>query len=118
MTDMKPAMLSALAHLPACCALSFAEEEMALPIIVIGDELRRVHARADGQDYLEEYVANVDVYAAATEELESLCQDADAALSALGLMRQAAYDLYDDQAWAYRKHMRYRALIQGDTIYQ
>jgi len=118
MTDLKPAMLSALAHLPACCALSFAKEEMALPIIVIGDEMNRVYARADGQDYQQEYVASVDVYAADTEKLESLCQDADAALAALGFRRLAAQDFYDDQAWAWRKHMRYRALIQGDTIYQ
>ena len=118
MTDLKPAMLSALAHLPACCALSFAREEMALPIIVIGDESSRVYARADGRDYLEEYVADVDVYAGEAAEMEGLCREADAALSALGLQRIAAQDLFDDQAWAYRKRMRYRALIRGDTIYQ
>ena len=118
MTDVKPAMLAALSHLPACTALSFAREEKSLPIIVIGDESGRTFAQADGQEYLAEYVAAVDIYAADQGELEGLFRETDSALSALGLRRTGCQDLYDEQAYAYRKRLRYRALLQGDLIYQ
>ena len=118
MTDLKAAMLEAVAHLPACVRLAFEKEEIALPVIVIGDEECRVFARADGRDYLDEYIAAVDVYAADPKELDALCREADAALSALGMKRMACQDLYDEQAYACRKHMRYRALLQGERIYQ
>ena len=52
MIDLKPALLSALADLPACADVSFAREEFSLPIIVIGDEDGRVCAQADGAPYL------------------------------------------------------------------
>lgn len=118
MIDLKPAMLEALAHLPACTACSFDREEKPLPIIVIGDESHRVFARADGLDYLDEYLCGVDVYAESQEKLEEICREADAALSQLGLKRQACQDLYDEGAYAFRKHMRYRALVRGELIYQ
>ncbi|MBE5787973.1 MAG: DUF3168 domain-containing protein, partial [Clostridiales bacterium] len=95
-----------------------AREENPLPLIVIGDESCRVFARADGQDYLDEYIETVDIFAAGLKELDSLCRAADAALSALGMKRMACQDLYDEQAYAYRKHMRYRALLQGERTYQ
>lgn len=116
--NMKKAILQTLSHLPACTAAAFAGEEMQLPILVIADDMSRVHAQADGQPYLLEYVAAVDVYAADSAQLEGLCSQADQALSALGMRRIANQDLFDQQAWAYRKHMRYRALLQGDWIYQ
>ena len=42
----------------------------------------------------------------------------DAALTALGLRRVFAQDLYDDIAYAWRKSMRYRCVMQGDRLYQ
>ncbi len=118
MIDLKPAMLSALSALPACTALAFAREDPSLPIIVIGDESGRVAAQADGEPYLEEYTAAVNVYAADASTLESLTRQADAALTALGLRRVHQQDFFDDTAWACRKYLRYRALLQGGTIYQ
>ena len=115
---LKPAMLSALAALPACTRRAFALEEFPLPIIVIGDEAGAVYAQADGRPYLEEYVAAVDVYAADPDSLEALARQADAALTALGLRRIHQQDLFDEKAYAYRKLLRYRALLKGDTIYQ
>ena len=118
MTDLKPAMLSALSALPACTALAFAREEFPLPIIVIADESGRVAAQADGAPYLEEYTASVNVYAADPASLESLAGQADAALTALGLRRTHQQDFFDETACAWRKLLRYRCLIQGSTIYQ
>lgn len=118
MNNLKEAMLQALAQLPACTAVSFARKEMQLPILVIGEEENRVHAQADGREYLSEYIGAVDAYAADPDQLQQLCNQADEALSALGMQRIACRDAFDQQAWAYRKHMRYRALLQGDWIYQ
>ena len=118
MIDLKPAMLSALADLPACTAVTFAHEEFPLPIIVIGDDAGAVYAQADGAPYLEEYLAQVNIYAADPASLETLFQQADAALAALGLRRTHQQDLFDENAYAYRKLLRYRALLQGETIYQ
>ena len=118
MIDLKPAMLTALAHLPACTALAFSHEEFPLPIIVIGDESGRVSAQADAAPYLEEYVAAVNIYAADPASLETLTSQTDAALTALGLRRGHQQDFFDEKAYAYRKYLRYRALLRGDTIYQ
>ena len=85
---------------------------------MIGDDAGRVAAQADSQPYLEEYTAQVDVYAADPASLETLTHQADAALTALGLRRTHQQDFVDDKAYAYRKLLRYRALLQGDTIYQ
>ena len=118
MIDLKPAMLSALSDLPACTALAFAHEEFPLPIIVIGDDAGRVAAQADSAPYLEEYTAQVNIYAASPASLEALTRQTDAALTALGLRRTHQQDLFDEKACAYRKLLCYRALLQGDTIYQ
>lgn len=118
MIDLKPAMLSALAHLPACTTAVFPREEIPLPFITIADESGQVEAQADGEIYLEEYIAAVDVYAREREEMEALAQRADAALSHLGMRRIWQQDLYDEDAYAFRKRLRYRAILQGDTIYQ
>lgn len=118
MIDMKSAMLLSLSHLPACTAAAFAREEMPLPIITLADAGGGVIAQADGESYLEEYIADVDVYAASRENLEDLFLQADQALSQMGLRRIALQDFYDEIAYAWRKHLRYRCLLQGDTIYQ
>ena len=118
MIDLKPALLSAPADLPVCADVSFAREEFSLPIIVIGDEDGRVYAQADGAPYLEEAVFSVNIYAASPQALEALARQADAALAALGLRRAFQQDLFDETACAYRKYLRYRALLKGDTIYQ
>ena len=118
MIDLKPTLLGALSALPACTASAFAREEMPLPIITVSDESGGVAAQVDGNAYLEEYLFAVNVYAADPEALSALASQADGALSALGLRRVFQQDLYDERAYAWRKYLRYRALLQGDTIYQ
>ena len=118
MTDMKSAMLLALKNLPACTAAAFAREEMPLPIITVSDDAGRVLSQADGESYLEEYIAAVDIYAPSQEELEILTHQTNQALSQLGLRRIAQQDFYDEIAYAWRKHLRYRCVLQGDIIYQ
>ena len=107
MTDLKPALLDALKDVPAACATAFARQDPALPLIVAGDYQHRVLAQADGEPYQTEYIAAVDVSAAARDEME-----------ALGLRRVFAQDLYDEIAYAWRKSMRYRCVMQGDRLYQ
>ena len=118
MTDLKPTLLSVLANLPACTRAAFALEEPEMPILVVGDYGGRVIAQADGCAYQEEYVVAVDVYAADQETLESLCRQADAALEAAGLRRVYQTDFYDETAYAWRKGLRYRAVLQGGKLYQ
>ena len=45
------------------------------------------------------------------------CQ-ADECLAALGLRRIFQQDFFDEQAYAWRKLLRYRCLVQGENIYQ
>ena len=118
MTDLKPTMLSALSGLPACTRAAFARAEMEMPIVVIGDYSGRVLSQADGAPYQEEYVMAADVYAADQATLESLCAQADSAPSAAGLRRVYQMDFYDETAYAWRKSLRYRAVVQGGKLYQ
>ena len=118
MIDMKGAMLSALKDVPACTAESFARQELPLPIVVVQDADRAVLARADGKPYLERYEAQVDVYAATAQEADALAAQADAALWALGLVRQEYRTFHDEAAYAHHRTLRYKAVLCGQWIYQ
>lgn len=118
MIDLKPVLRSALSVLPAQVALAYARQELPLPVITLADESAAVSAQADGQPYLEEYVCSVQLYAASPAELETLTAQADAILTSLGLRKTHQQDLYDEQAYAWRKSLRYRCLLKGSTIYQ
>lgn len=118
MTDLKPAVIEALARLEAHVTASFPRADVPLPVIVVAEESGRVTAQADGLPYLEETALGVDVYAKSPEQKEALTGQVDAALTNLGLRRTLSQDLYDETAYAWRKRLRYRALLQGETIYQ
>ncbi|MBQ9263738.1 MAG: hypothetical protein IJ189_05945 [Clostridia bacterium] len=118
MTDLKPTVLTALNALPACTALAFAREEQSLPIITVADENISIFAQADGTPYLEEHILRIDIYTAAQSEASSLAGQTDAALTALGLRLTASQESFDEAAYAWRRQLRYRALIHQDTIYQ
>ena len=118
MTDLKPAIMAALSTLPACTREAWAAGEMPLPLIVISDEERRVTARADGEDYLEEYTAAIDVYADSAQTAETLCRSADAALNALGLKRVSTTAGFDETVYGYHNRMLFRALVRGELLYQ
>lgn len=115
---MKAAMLQALQALPACTAESFAREALPLPIVVVRDAERAVLARVDGQPYLESYQAQVDVFANTAAQADALAAQADAALWALGLMRESMESGHDEKAYAYHRKMIYKAVLCGEWIYQ
>ena len=118
MMDWKPVLLEALQGLNARVAAVFPRADLALPLVIVADEDGSVAAQADGRPYLEEYRLAADVYAETQAETEALACQVDAALSALGLRRTLQQDLYDESAHAWRKRLRYRALLRGDTVYQ
>ena len=118
MRDIKPDLLRALQRLNANTAAAFPGKELALPLVVVADETGRGAAQADGWAYLEEYVAAVDIYAHTQTAADALALQADGILTALGFRRTFQQDLYDEAAYAWRKRLRYRALLRNDTIYQ
>ena len=118
MINLKPTLLHALSSLPSVVVAAFPIQEYALPVITVADERGGVSAQADGQDYLEEYIFVLNVYAASMEEMEALSCQADECLAALGLRRIFQQDFFDEQAYAWRKLLRYRCLVQGENIYQ
>lgn len=118
MIDLKPALLTALSALPACTREAYAAEDLPLPLVVVSDADRHITARADGEDYLEEYTAAADVYAKTRAEGESLCQSTDAALAALGLRRVSFSEEFDETPYAFHFRMLFRAIVRGETLYQ
>lgn len=118
MIDLKPALLTALSALPACTREAYAAEDLPLPLIVISDSERRVAARADGQDYLEEYTAAADVYAKTRQDGESLSRDTDTALTGLGLKRISFTEEFDEAPYAFHFRMLFRTIVRGETLYQ
>ncbi len=118
MIDLKPFILQALKDVPAIAKTVYAREEVPLPVITVGDESYRVLSQADGLPYLEEYVAAVDIYGKTREETEALLQKTEEALAFLGFRRVYQQDLYDEEACAFRKCLRYRGVLCGHTVYQ
>ena len=118
MIDLKPFILQALKDVPACTKTVYAREEASLPIITVGDESYRVLSQADGMPYLEEYVAAIDLYGRSREETEALFQKTEEALAFLGFRKTYQQDLYDEEACAFRKTLRYRGVLCGHTVYQ
>lgn len=118
MIDLKSTLLSALAPLEAHVTASFPQADIPLPVITVADEAGGVLAQADGLPCLDEYLMAVNIYAAGADEAEALARQADSLLTALGLRCRHRQDFYDEEARAYRKYLRYRAVLKQDLIYQ
>ena len=118
MIDLKPTLLSALATLPAHITASFPQADLPLPVIAVSDEAGGVLAQADGLPCLDEYLIAVNIYAADAAGAEALASQADEALTALGLRCRHRQDFFDEEARAYRKYLRYRAVLKQNLIYQ
>ena len=118
MADLKPAILQALSALPAAVTTAHPGREYALPLITVAEDGCAVSEQADGWPYLEEYACSVHIYAGNPQTLESLTAQTDAALTTLGLRRVFRQDLFDEEAYAWHKALRYRAVLHADTLYQ
>ena len=86
------------------------------PCLIYFESGNDVHARADGMPYLHEIEFTVEIYALSPEITHALSAAADEKLRAMGLNRTYCCDLFDDDARAHRRVMRYRALCDNNSI--
>ena len=96
----------------------YPQDGFTLPCITWRESNNREYAQADGNEYLTEVEYTVDCWATTPEETATMGAAVDVKMATLRLKRTFSYDLYEADTRVHHKNMRYRALIQGNTIYQ
>jgi hypothetical protein len=94
------------------------QEPASFPCMSFYETQNREYAQADGNEYLTEVEYTIDCWATTPEATATMGNAVDTALATLRLKRTFSYDLYEADTRVHHKNMRYRALIQGNTIYQ
>lgn len=118
MQTLQPEVYAALQSTGHSISYHYPASGASLPCISFYEINNREASQADGLEYLTEVEYMVDCWAITPEETATMGAEVDAQMSALRLKRVFAYDLFEPDTGIHHKTMRYRALIQGNTIYQ
>ncbi|NLD59235.1 MAG: DUF3168 domain-containing protein [Clostridiales bacterium] len=89
-----------------------------VPCVAYREAGNRTHARADGKEALKEVEYAIDVWSLSAEEMRSIADAVDEALAGAGFRRAQAMDLFEEKTRYFRRAARYRALSDGDRLYQ
>lgn len=116
MPDLLPDACAALLPVLAHIHLHFPRRLAVFPCGVLLESDNRVHAQADGIPYLHEVELTLEIWARSPGETHALSLRCDERLTALGLRRTGTTELYDPDAQAHRRVLRYRALCGPDGI--
>lgn len=117
MTSLQVEVYTALTGTDYPVAYHF-PQDAALPRITFFENLNREWAQTDGWEAITEVEYTIDLWALTPEKTAEMALAVDEALAALGLKRTFSYDLHEQDTRVHHKHMRYRALIYDNTIYQ
>lgn len=118
MQTLQPEVYAALQATTYSISYQYPASGATLPCISFYEINNRESAQADGAEYLTEVEYMIDCWATTPEETATMGAAVDTQLATLRLKRVFAYDLYEPETAIHHKTMRYRALIQGNTIYQ
>jgi hypothetical protein len=97
---------------------AYPQEGVSLPCVSFYEANNREFAQADGNEYLTEVEYTIDIWASTPETTGAMALVIDDSLAALRLKRTFSHDLYETDSKIHHKNMRYRAIIQGQTIHQ
>lgn len=86
------------------------------PCILLSESSNEVHAQSDGAPHLHEVEYTLEIYSPSLAQTHTLAAGADEKLSSLGFRRVYCCDLFDDDARAHRRVMRYRALCDNHGV--
>jgi len=89
-----------------------------VPCVAYREAGNRTHARADGAEALRELEYAVDVWGLGAGEVRLIADAVDGALVGAGFKRAQAMDLFEEKTRYFRRAARYRALSDGDRLYQ
>lgn len=79
----------------------------------------RCYARADGREHLTELEYTLDAFAPSAGEAWALLEEGDARMQSIGLRRQSAAEIWEQDSALCRVNARYRALADGKgNVYQ
>ena len=116
MPDISQEVLSALQSVHSLVYYHHPDVLTQFPCMIYFESGNDVHARADGQPFLHEIEFTLEIYALTPEITHALSAAADEKLRETGLSRTYCCDLFDDDARAHRRMMRYRALCDNSSI--
>ena len=118
MESLQAEVLTALSSTGYTVLYIYPQGEANIPCITWYESNNREWAQADGNEYLTEVEYTVDCWAMTPEATATMGAAVDVKMATLRLKRTFSYDLYEADTRVHHKNMRYRALIQGNTIYQ
>lgn len=77
------------------------------------------HAQADGREYLAELEYTLEIFAASPERASELLAECDMRMREMGLRREAAAEVFEENSALCHTSARYRALADAQgNIYQ
>lgn len=118
MDSLSPEVYAALISTGYNISYAYPQEGVSLPCVSYYEANNREFAQADGNEYLTEVEYIIDIWASTPETTGAMALVIDAALATLRLKRTFSHDLYETDSKIHHKNMRYRAIIQGQTIHQ
>lgn len=119
MTSLKQQVREALAGVCDRVFYQYPASFGEIPCAAWRESGNREYARADGGEYLAEVVYTVDLFGASTGEMDQIARRVDTALSAIGLSREYAAELYEAGSRLHHRVLRYRGVTDGaGSVYQ
>ena len=116
MPDITQDVLTALRGVHALLHYQHPGTLTQFPCLIFFESGNTVHARADSAPYLHEIEYTLEIYALSPTVSHALSAAVDEKLRALGLLRTYCCDLFDEDARAHHRVMRYRALCDHNAI--
>lgn len=116
MPDLSPAILAALQSVHTLVYYQHPGVLTQFPCLIFFESGNDVFARADASPHLYEIEFTLEIYALTPEVAHALSASADEKMQALGLSRTYCCDLFDDDARAHRRVLRYRALCDQNHL--
>lgn len=119
MVDITPRVKAALDGVHPRVYYAYPQQWTTLPVISYRLEGSQEYARADNREYLSEITYQIDIWGDGPADNADLAAAVHGALSALGLQRQYAADIFETPTGLHHRTMRYGALIGRDgRIYE
>ena len=118
MTETVGALISGAVGEMAEVFFAYPADWARVPCVAYREAGNRTHARADGAEALRELEYAIDVWSLSAEEARRIADAVDFALVGAGFRRAQAMDLFEEKTRYFRRAARYRALSDGDRLYQ
>jgi hypothetical protein len=115
--NIKPQIFELLSSIQGVKTTYFHPESFTvLPAISYYELSNSTKVRTDNRERLAEIAIQIDIWARTSGETSTLAEQVDAKMASIGLVRAFSGDLYESKSKIHHKSMRFRGVINTDTL--